>query len=160
MNDDQVQIHNPIVNMNYKNFQDVSMKADSRHNSQNKKILSNDNGAYRKLTIKKNENCVNPEDNQTPVDDQSKKDGNQKFETPFNKYNRQYKEALNSMNSSQNKKNDKAQTKKYAKMKKLVHINKIKEYSSLKIEFLNELIDFNNICFRNNNERVIHSSQD
>ena len=45
-------------------------------------------------------------------------------------------------------------------MKKLVHINKIKEYSSLKIEFLNELIDFNNICFKNNNERVIVSTQD
>jgi hypothetical protein len=33
MKDEHTQIHNPIVNMNYKNFQDVSMKADSRHNS-------------------------------------------------------------------------------------------------------------------------------
>ena len=51
---------------------------------------------------KKAEICVNPEDNHTPVDDQGKKEGNQKFETPFNKYKKQYKEALNSMNSSQN----------------------------------------------------------
>ena len=39
------------------------MKIDSKHNSQNKNMLSNELGANKKFIVKKNENCVNPEDN-------------------------------------------------------------------------------------------------
>lgn len=44
--------------------------------------------------------------------------------------------------------------------KKFIIEKKLKQYSSFKVEFLNELYDFNNICFRNNNEHVRLSSQD
>lgn len=71
MNDvsDQIIIHNPIANLNYKNFQDVQMKADSRHNSRKKLIIAFESGQKMETKTNKLEQVVNPEDNLTPVED-------------------------------------------------------------------------------------------
>ncbi len=50
--------------------------------------------------------------------------------------------------------------KKWFKVENLVLKKKIKQYSSFKIEFINELSKMNIICFRNNGENVKLSSQD